>query len=70
MNIIDQDGNQLVKGSKRLGHLMPELFAVDVDVVRESFNKASRIKESLRESLFEGLLREIRRTKGSLKDIF
>jgi hypothetical protein len=57
VNLIDQDSYLLVKGSRRLGHFTPEtpdIFAVDIDMVRESSNRESRAKELLRKSVAEG----------------
>jgi hypothetical protein len=34
MNIIDEDGYQLAKIPKRLGHDMPEIFSVDTDLAK------------------------------------
>ncbi len=36
VNIIDQEGCQFVKNPKRLGHYMPDIFAVDIDLVTEN----------------------------------
>ncbi len=48
VNIIDQDGYQLVKGSRRLGHFMPDIIAVDADVMKDSFAGGSLKPKSLR----------------------
>ncbi len=33
MNIVDQDGYELVKRPRKFAHLMPDIFAVDADVM-------------------------------------
>ncbi len=36
MNIIDKEGYQLAKKTRRSGHFTPEIFAVDADFVNET----------------------------------
>ncbi len=40
MNIVDQDGYQVVKRSRTLGHYIPKIFAVDMNIEQNNVPKS------------------------------
>ncbi len=50
--LVDQDGYELVENPRRVGRLMPEIFAVNTDLVKEDVTGVS-LEESAIGASFE-----------------